>query len=133
MLAAGIYLRAMREQYYSGRSELAAKLGVDHTKIERLEKGQHDSGWSFVFALIDAVRGNPIDVMRLLLDDTADEKKAREMARDWIERTKHLSLEEQEERQGQAFKLIDELLSDPQKLDQWVDYGEWLRGRGETQ
>lgn len=34
---------------------------------------------------------------------------------------------EQEEKRQQAIRLIDELLSDSQKLDQWIDYGEWLR------
>lgn len=37
---------------------------------------------------------------------------------------------EQVERKEQAIQLIDELLADPQKLDQWIDYGEYLRSRG---
>jgi transcriptional regulator with XRE-family HTH domain len=40
---------------------------------------------------------------------------------------------EQEEKRDRAIRLIDELLADPRKLDQWVDYGEWLRSRGESQ
>lgn len=40
---------------------------------------------------------------------------------------------DQKEKRQQAIKLVDELLADPKKLDQWLDYGEWLRGRSESQ
>jgi transcriptional regulator with XRE-family HTH domain len=40
---------------------------------------------------------------------------------------------EQEERRQQAIKLINELLADSKKLDQWIDYGEWLRSHRENQ
>lgn len=34
---------------------------------------------------------------------------------------------EQEEKRQKAVQIINELLADPKKLDQWIDYGDWLR------
>lgn len=126
MVAAGAYLRVLREEHYKGRSELAAKLKVDHTQIERVEAGAHQQRGPFLFAFIDAVQGNPAHVMELILDSSADEEKGREKAREWLEETKHLTPSEREALRKRAIELIDTLLSDPALLNELIGYGRRL-------
>lgn len=40
---------------------------------------------------------------------------------------------EQEEKRQKAIEIINELLVDSKKLDQWIDYGEWLRSHRGSQ
>lgn len=126
MVAAGAYLRVLREEHYSGRAELAAKLRVDHTQIERLEAGKHAQRGPFLFAVINAVHGNPAHVMELILDGAASEEAGQQKAREWLEETKHLTLPEREALRKRAIALIDILLNDPSLLNELMGYGQRL-------
>lgn len=44
-----------------------------------------------------------------------------------------LADQEREQRKQQALSLVDQLLTDSQKLDRWIDFGEYLlKGRNEN-
>lgn len=127
MVAAGAYLRVLREARYSSREAIAKVLQVDDSQIERIEKGKHNTRGPFLFAFIREVRANANHITQLILDDSLDEKAAQQMAADWLKQIGDREPSEQEDMRLRAIALIDELLSDPQKLDRLMGYGERLQ------
>lgn len=125
MLAAGAYLRLLREGRGLTRASLARQLSTDDTQVERIEKGRIDTRSSLLFAFIREVRGSADQVMLLLLDDAAGEEQGRALAEAWLEPGDAAAGEDV--RRRRALALIDDLLADPQKLDRLLGYGDRLR------
>jgi hypothetical protein len=120
----GIYLRVLREEFVGGRGALARQLQTDDSQIERVEKGQDTRG-SFLFALARAVQADihDIDYLLTLEDDVISEEVARACALERIKRIRISPPEEQNERRRQADDLVEQLISQPRKLDLWLGYG----------
>ena len=84
MIAAGMYLRTLREGRGMSRKEIAAALKTSPSQIERIENGEQETRGSLLFGFVDAVRGSAEHVQRLLLSAEASENEGERLARSWL-------------------------------------------------
>lgn len=138
MQAVGAYLWELRRRKGVSRATVGKALGdVDHSQIERIEKGQTDTRGSLLLAFVHAVGGNPDDVVALMVEPKATADEGKQLAAQWwSQQIQGATPQEQDERRQQAMALVDALLADPAKLDRLMGYGERLleeqQGRTET-
>jgi transcriptional regulator with XRE-family HTH domain len=119
--SAGVFIRNHRIAAGLTQKELAEAIGMTDRSVTDWEAGR-------TFPSRDAL-AKMAHVFRISLDEFRRFLTGDIQAKEYQESIKYLSADEKQRRKQQALRLIDELLADPQKLDQWVDYGEWLRGR----
>lgn len=101
-VAAGAYLRTLREARHYSRARLASAAGTHPSQIERIEKGEQDSRGSLLFAIVQALQGSVEQVGLLILDESATAEDGMRLAQVW------LSQEAQKELSGFAASIPDE-------------------------
>lgn len=84
LIAAGAYIRTLREARHLSRAKLAALAGTHESQIERIEKGDQDTRASLLVAMVQAVRGNLTQIGRLLLTEAATADDGRQSAQAWL-------------------------------------------------
>lgn len=135
------YFEGLRDGRGMTQTQLAARLGellnreVDVTTIWRLETGRQRPSGEMLTALLDVLCGNFDDVRRLQRDRKATEETGRRFAHEWLTNGRSTP-DSYDVRRQRAIALIDELLSDPTKLDRWLGYGDRLleeQGQNGTQ
>lgn len=80
LIAAGAYLRALRERQGTSRAKVAALTGTHESQIERIERGDQDSRASLLFAIVDAVGGKYEDIAQLFRDQSLSVEDGRQLA-----------------------------------------------------
>lgn len=115
MRSSGLYLRVLREAQGISRRELARQLGVDHSQIERIERGVTDTRGSLLLAMVRALHGDANDVADLITGDDDDER-ARRMA---AVRLDHNA----DDHAAEAQRLIDRLRRDAYRWHRWIAAG----------
>ncbi len=118
--AAGTYIRALREARHIGRGTLASTLGIDHTQIERIEKGQTDTRGSLLLRILHTLQGDPNQLMELIVDPNATHEDAQRMAKEWMER-RPLQLVRED-----VIQLVEGLAADSMRFQRWLGYGDCL-------
>jgi transcriptional regulator with XRE-family HTH domain len=83
-VAAGAYIRTLREARHLSRAKLAALAHTHESQIERIERGEQDTRGSLLIAIVQAVRGNLDQIGRLLLDEAATADDGRRLAQEWL-------------------------------------------------
>ena len=101
LIAAGAYIRTLREARHLSRAKLAALAGTHESQIERIEKGDQDTRGSLLVAMVQAVGGNLSQIGRLLLNEAATADNGRQIAQAWLVH------EEQREQLGVTVRLPD--------------------------
>jgi transcriptional regulator with XRE-family HTH domain len=119
--SAGAYIRSLREARHIGRGSLALKLGIDHTQIERIEKGQTDTRGSLLLRILHTLEGSPEQLLQLMLNPDATPADGRRLAEEWLTsgRGRHLAREDLE-------RVANGLAADPARFQKWLGYGERL-------
>lgn len=84
MIAAGAYLRTLREQLGLPREKVAALAGTNGSQLVRIESGEQETRGSLLAALIRAVKGNADQVMDLILDESATAEDGQRLALSWF-------------------------------------------------
>ena len=84
MIAAGAYIRTLREARQISRAQLATAAGTHASQIERIEKGEQDTRGSLLVAIVRAVQGSLDQIARLLLDETATAEDGKLLAHEWL-------------------------------------------------
>lgn len=79
LTAVGAYLQYLRDGLGMSRVELAGKVKTNESQIIRIEAGTIDTRSSLLFAIIDAVRGDPNHIRRLM-NSKATTEDARQLA-----------------------------------------------------
>lgn len=94
MIAAGAYIRTLREARHLSRAEVATATGTHESQIVRIENGDQDTRGSLLLAIVRVVRGRADHIQDLILNQTctADDGKAK--AQDWLARIEANALEE---------------------------------------
>lgn len=120
--AVGAYLRVLREARQMSREILARKLKTNGSQIERIEAGGIDTRGSLLLRLVDVLKGNVEHLKQLFLDEQATADDGRRLAEEWLagKSTSSTSLDEEIE------ALARSLAADPQRLGQWLGYGQRL-------
>lgn len=102
--------------------------GVGMNYISRLRtKDTQEPSMRITAALVKAARGNLNDIAKLS-DPNSSAEMGRAAAFEWLGQNAG-----SEKRRKEALNLIDDLLSDPRKLDQWLGYGRRLLEESESQ
>lgn len=120
--AAGAYLRALREGRGIGRGALAKELGIDHSQIERIEKGQTDTRGSLLLAIVVKLEGDADQVATLITSKDASIEDAQQMAQTWISHQSHI----QEELYTEISEISEQLQRSAYLTHQWIGYGHRL-------
>lgn len=95
MQAAGAYLSTLREALGLKPYRLAKMLGTSSSQIERIEAGEIETRSSLLFAFVDAVQGNPEQVMKLVLDKHATAEQGKAVAEAWLSDKERAEIERQ--------------------------------------
>jgi transcriptional regulator with XRE-family HTH domain len=83
-VAAGAYIRTLRETRQLTRAKLAALTGTNIAQIERIERGEQETRGSLLIAIVQAIQGNLEQIGQLLLSDTATADDGQQLARAWL-------------------------------------------------
>lgn len=126
MLAAGIYLRTLRDTRNLTREVVARELGVSVQQIKRWEGGGNDPAASAFVRFVEFVGGDIEEASQLLSDPDVSAEYARQLA-EARAKLARMTPEERESTRQRAAALISELEQDPRKLDRWLGYGDRLR------
>jgi transcriptional regulator with XRE-family HTH domain len=86
-VAVGAYLRRVRELRGYGRAPVAQFVSTTELMIKRIETGEIDTSGSKLMKFTYFVEADPIQVMKLFLDDKASAEDGRELAERWVENT----------------------------------------------
>ncbi len=127
MQAAMFYLRTLREKQKLSQGDIARAAGVESKQVYRWERGESEPPASGLIAFVEKVQGNIEDVRRLISAQDITEDHARQLAEAWYADLEKAEPSERERRRLRAIALIDDLLSDPQKIDRLLGYGERLQ------
>lgn len=126
MQAAMMYLRVLRESHKLSQADIARAARVESKQVYRWERGESEPSASGLAAFVEAVQGNIEEVKQLILSD-ATESAGQQLAERWYASNNQALPDERERRRQRAIALIDDLLGDPQKLDQLLGYGARLQ------
>lgn len=143
MEAAGAYIRAVRDARDMSRADVSRATGIHESQIVRIEAGVQDTGYSSFFALIQAVRADASDVLRLIADPGATAKDASDLADKLVHPHKiqgtdpdldSVIVEEIEqklhdghaEQRLRAAQILEQLVNHRELLNDWLRYGEYL-------
>lgn len=119
MIAAGAYLRALRDKKGVSQGKLGELIGVAGNTIWRIEKGKQEPQGAQMVALLAALDGRLDDMQRLLSDATA--------TADDGERLAQFATQIEDGDLDAAISLFHRLQGDPKALARWLGYGERLR------
>lgn len=130
-IAAGIYIRTLREARHLSRAKLAAIAGTHESQIERIEKGEQDTRGSLLVALVQAVRGNLDQIGQLLLSEIATVDDGRELAQAWLTQQEQQALDRfathvPDAQVAAVLAQIEQLQADPDALFRLRGYLERL-------
>ncbi len=128
MIAAGAYLRTLRESQEVSRSTLAERLGTSETNIYRIEEEGQEPKGGLLLGFLNEVRGSGADFLRLLFDTKADEVAGRELAQTRLTPAEFARHEELKQLLGneRVAELTVRLMAEPDLVDA-IDR---LTGRG---
>lgn len=80
MVAAGAYIRTLRERRDLTRDVVAERAGTSVSQLVRIEAGEQETRGSLLLAIVAAVQGNAQHVADLLLSESATAGDGRELA-----------------------------------------------------
>jgi transcriptional regulator with XRE-family HTH domain len=107
----GHFIRRHRSRSRMTQQELADAIQMTNRSVSEWETGRTVPGRDAITKLASIFKISLDEFRRYIsLGDSTEVMSA-----------------DQVERKEQAIQLIDELLADPQKLDEWLRYGEYLR------
>jgi transcriptional regulator with XRE-family HTH domain len=118
----GSFIRWHRRKAGLSQKELGIEIGISDRRISSWETNRGFPGRDAITGMARVFEISLDEFKRFLTDDSDISSEA----------TGQLLAAGQEQRRRQALTLIDKLIASPQKLDQWVEYGEWLQGRDES-
>lgn len=140
MLAAGAYIRAVRDARGLSRADVYRITNVHESQIARIEAGTQDAGYTSVLAIVKAVQGDIADFYRLVVNPRAKVEEANELALRLVTPEKFsrpdidaILAEEDERKEGhgpervRARHILEDLIDYPDLWEQWMSYGEYLR------
>lgn len=130
MVAAGAYIRAMRERNKLTREQVAKLTGTSVSQLVRIEKGVQDTRASLLNSIVEAVRGDIQEVQRLLAskDATAEDGRATaERVTQILEETGAVEYLETPEDVAELLRLFEEELTSL-GVDERRSLGDQLRG-----
>lgn len=88
MIAAGVYLRTLRDEQKMTRPQVAEELDLpDVSALERVESGKHDSRGSLWLKIVRHLGGSAEELVDLFLDESAGEERGRQAAIDRLAKT----------------------------------------------
>ncbi len=121
------YVRGAREARGMSQDAVAKATGLALRSYTDWELGRTDEiKTGPLMRALDVLRAPAEHIKRLVLADE-DGEEAQALVRGLIAELERLPAEAREARTQRAVALIDELLTDPQRLDRWIGYGERLR------
>lgn len=106
------FIRRHRSRLRMTQQELADVMQMNNRSVSDWETGRTVPGRDALAKLATVFKISLDEFRRFIRDDDTEKLSPDQVAR-----------------KEQAVQLIDELLADPQKLDEWVEYGEYLRAR----
>lgn len=80
MIAAGAYIRTLREKRKLTRKVVAERAKTSVSQLFRIEAGQQETRGSLLMDIISAVQGDPDQVAELLASPTATAEDGRKLA-----------------------------------------------------
>lgn len=130
-VAAGAYIRTLREARHLSRAKLAAIAGTHESQIERIEKGEQDTRGSLLVAIVQAVRGNLDQIGELLLSEAATLDDGRQLAQAWLTQGEQQALDRfaaqiPDAQVAAVIAYIEQLQADPEALSRVRGYVERL-------
>lgn len=84
MVAAGSYLRALREARHLSRAQVAAEAGTNEAQIVRIEKGEIDTRSSLLLRFAHYVRASADQLMQLVVNEDATAEDGQDLADVWL-------------------------------------------------
>lgn len=132
MIAAGAYLRVLREAKGLSRAEMADRLGATETNLWRIEEDGQEPKAGLLLGFINEVRGSAIDFYRLLADTNAGDEVGRELAHMRLSRPETEKIEQLREALGDdaLAEAAAILAADPGLVDALGRIGSAFGGQG---
>jgi transcriptional regulator with XRE-family HTH domain len=121
----GAFIRHHRTKAGMTQQELADAIGMTNRSVSQWETNRETPSRDALAKLAAVFRIKLDEFKRFWNMDVLD------VVSGWQSDMDALSPDEQENLRRQARQLTDALLADPQRLDQWLEYGKWLRQRGQ--
>lgn len=84
-VAAGAYLRLLREDQKLSRRAVADALSTSDSQIERIELGETNTRGTMWFQVAELLAGNIVELAQLLIDGRADREDGVIAARAWLD------------------------------------------------
>lgn len=110
MIAAGAYLRTLREGRGLTRDEVAYEIGTSGVQVMRIEKGEVDTRGSLLMALAKRVHANVDHISRLLLDEQATAEDGQQLAAQWLTNHEIAVIDSLDQGElGEFIALLDEI------------------------
>lgn len=132
MNAVTAYIRQLRKDRHMSRAKVAMLAGVSENTVYRVERNEQEPSGPLLVKLVAAVRGHFDDASQLVLDADADESVGIERARQWLSGSQQSDITQlmqavPSDQVTEAIAILEELQSDPQKMDRLIGYGQRLR------
>jgi DNA-binding XRE family transcriptional regulator len=124
MRAIGAYLQVLRKERIGSRQDMAGRLRLDDSSVERIEKGLFDSRGSLWLTFMKIVNAHADDIYRILDDDGVTEEVAEALARDRIKEQQYIIRIHPHQRH--ILEISERLSSDPVRYGRWIGFGEAL-------
>lgn len=110
MIAAGAYIRSVREGRGMTRAELASLLETTETQLFRVESGQQDTRGSSLMRIVSAIGANIKHVYDLLMDESSTAEDGQRLAMQWLSRDDRAMLDSIPDEQIQeVVRILDEM------------------------
>lgn len=134
MMAAGAYLRVLREAKGLSRAEMADRLGATETNLWRIEEDGQEPKAGLLLGFIREVRGSAADFYRLLIDSQADDDVGREVAQMRLSRSEADQIEQLRATFGDdaLAEAVAILAADPSLIEALGRIGSAFGGRSRT-
>ena len=130
-LAAGSYLRTLREARQISRIDVARKHPITESQLYHIEERGRNSRAELVLLALIAVKGNVEHSKQLLLDETSTIEDGRNLALDWFNQQNYTAItsalnDNEHPLVKRVIEIIGELQGQPDKLAALAGYGERL-------
>ena len=94
LIAAGLYLRVLRERKGMTLADVASATRTSESQISRIEKGEQEPRSSLMLRIVRAVGGSMAHLETLLLNDSATAEDGKRYAEAWLQRIYEAAAEE---------------------------------------
>lgn len=133
-VAAGTYLRLLREHQRLSRQAVAEALSTSDSQIERIELGQTNTRGTMWFQVAELLSANIVELARLLTDARADKGDGAAAAEAWLaltseERAAYRRLLASTNGRARLLRSVARVAEDPEMRSQAQGYLDRLLGQ----